>query len=113
MPPLRYRQTACDLLRKNPPDIMGGRAIRGPPERVRGVVPADCQVLSLAKGLENESSLRPTEILHQVLRVRHLAVLSGPSHAEEVARNLPTSVAVASEDLPLARWIQQHFSTDR
>src|SRR5205823_243824 len=82
-------------------------------ERVSGAVPVDCPVLSLAKGLENESFLRPTEILHRVLRVRHLAVLSGPSHAEEVARNLPTSVTVASDDLPLARWIQQHFSTDR
>src|SRR5439155_6898549 len=61
----------------------------------------------------NESLLRPTEILRQLLRVKHVAVLSGPSHAEEVARNLPTSPVAASSDLPPARWIQQHFSTDR
>jgi glycerol-3-phosphate dehydrogenase (NAD(P)+) len=78
-----------------------------------GIVPADRPVLSLAKGLENESFLRPSEILRQVLHVHHLAVLSGPSHAEEVARQLPTSVVVASGDLLLARWIQEHFSTDR
>jgi glycerol-3-phosphate dehydrogenase (NAD(P)+) len=78
-----------------------------------GIVPTDRAVLSLAKGLENESFLRPSEILRQVLHVHDVAVLSGPSHAEEVARQLPTSVVVASSDLPLARWIQQHFSTDR
>src|SRR5207249_7788075 len=80
---------------------------------LRGRLTVRCPVLSLAKGLENESFLRPTEILHQMLRAQDLAVLSGPSHAEEVARGLPTSVVVASDDLPLARWIQQHFTTDR
>jgi glycerol-3-phosphate dehydrogenase (NAD(P)+) len=73
----------------------------------------DRPVLSLAKGLENETFLRPTEILRQVLGVHHVAVLSGPSHAEEVSRGLPTTLVAASTDLDLARWIQQHFSTDR
>jgi glycerol-3-phosphate dehydrogenase (NAD(P)+) len=40
-------------------------------------------------------------------------VLSGPSHAEEVARGLPTTLVAASEDLDLARWVQQCFSTER
>ncbi len=80
---------------------------------IAGALTADRPVLSLVKGLENSSFLRPTEILRQVLHVRHVAVLSGPSHAEEVARGLPTSVVVASADLDLARWIQLHFSTDR
>src|SRR5207244_3154961 len=59
------------------------------------------------------SFLRPSEIVAQVLHIGDVAVLSGPSHAEEVGRNLPTSVVVASPDLTLAQWIQQHFSTDR
>jgi len=80
---------------------------------IAGAVAPDRPVLSLAKGLENESFLRPSEILRQILGVHHVAVLSGPSHAEEVARSLPTSVVVASSDLSLARWIQLHFSTDR
>jgi glycerol-3-phosphate dehydrogenase (NAD(P)+) len=82
-------------------------------ERIARSVPRDRPVLSLAKGLENASFLRPSEILRQVLAVSDVAVLSGPSHAEEVSRNLPTSVVVAGSDLPLARWIQQRFSTDR
>lgn len=70
-------------------------------------------LLSLAKGVENETFLRPTEILRQVVGERPVAVLSGPSHAEEVSRGLPASVVTASEEFDLARWIQEHFSTDR
>jgi glycerol-3-phosphate dehydrogenase (NAD(P)+) len=73
----------------------------------------DVPVLSLAKGLENDTFQRPTEILRQVLDVRRIAVLTGPSHAEEVSRGLPTSVVVASTDVDLARWVQGHFSTER
>jgi glycerol-3-phosphate dehydrogenase (NAD(P)+) len=40
-------------------------------------------------------------------------VLSGPSHAEETSRGLPTSVVVASREPGLAEWVQQAFSTDR
>ncbi len=70
-------------------------------------------VLSLAKGLENGSFLRPSQILEEVLKVERVAVLSGPSHAEEVARGLPTSVVAASSDPDLARRVQHWFSTDR
>jgi glycerol-3-phosphate dehydrogenase (NAD(P)+) len=81
--------------------------------RVAPLVRPGVPVLSLAKGLEMGTFRRPTEILAEILGVRRLAVLSGPSHAEEVSRGLPTSVVVASAELDLARWVQQHFSTDR
>src|SRR5260370_118505 len=70
-------------------------------------------VLSLSKGVENTTFLRPSEILTQILGAEHVAVLSGPSHAEETSRGLPTSVVVASPDVELARWIQARLSTDR
>ncbi len=75
-------------------------------------LPRDRPVLSLAKGMENGTFLRPTEILAEILGTERLAVLSGPSHAEEVSRGQPTSVVVASTDLDLARWIQQHFRAE-
>jgi glycerol-3-phosphate dehydrogenase (NAD(P)+) len=80
---------------------------------IANAIPQNRPILSLVKGLENQSFMWPTEILRQVLGVQRVAVLSGPSHAEEVARQLPTSVVVASSDAELARWIQKHFSTDR
>lgn len=74
---------------------------------------APTPVLSLAKGVEIDTFLRPTEILCEVLGPRPAAVLSGPSHAEEVSRGMPASVVVASADEALARDIQRHFNTDR
>lgn len=70
-------------------------------------------VVSLTKGLEAGTFLRPTEIVGKILRTERLAVLSGPSHAEEVARGMPTSLAVAAADWQLAAWVQERFGTDR
>jgi glycerol-3-phosphate dehydrogenase (NAD(P)+) len=70
-------------------------------------------VLSLAKGLERESFRRPSQIIAEVLGAERVAVLSGPSHAEEVSRGLPTTLVVASADLELAQWVQQRFATER
>ncbi len=70
-------------------------------------------VLSLAKGIEAETFRRPTEVIAEVLGAERVAVLTGPSHAEEVSRGLPTSLVAASEDLELARRVQQHFNTER
>jgi glycerol-3-phosphate dehydrogenase (NAD(P)+) len=81
--------------------------------RIAAAVPARPPVLSLAKGLENRTFLRPTEIVTQLLGIEKTAVLSGPSHAEEISRGLPASVVAASCDAGLAQRIQQHFSTDR
>lgn len=81
--------------------------------QVASLVPAGVPVCSLTKGLELATFRRPTEIIQEVLGPRPTAVLSGPSHAEEVARGMPTSLAAASDDLGLARWIQECFSTER
>lgn len=70
-------------------------------------------VLSLSKGVENETFERPTQILREVLGVQRLAALCGPSHAEEVARGLPASVVVASDDGELAAWVQSCLSSER
>jgi glycerol-3-phosphate dehydrogenase (NAD(P)+) len=70
-------------------------------------------VLSLSKGLEVDTFQLPSEIIRQVTGPRKLAVLSGPSHAEEVSRGMPATVVAASNDLELSRWIQSHLSDDR
>jgi len=82
-------------------------------ERIASAVQPSAPVLSLAKGVENTTFLRPSEILTQVLGVEQTAVLSGPSHAEEISRGMPASLVAASNDMELARWIQRRFSTDR
>jgi len=73
----------------------------------------DVPVISLTKGLEVGTFHRPSEIVGEILRTDRIAVLSGPSHAEEVARGMPTSVVVAAADWGLAAWAQERFGTDR
>ncbi|MCA8952290.1 MAG: NAD(P)-binding domain-containing protein, partial [Planctomycetes bacterium] len=59
-------------------------------------VPGDVPVVSLCKGIEQESGRRPSEVLAEVVgRPARVFALSGPSHAEEVARGLPTTVVIA------------------
>ncbi len=81
--------------------------------RFVSAIGADQPVLSLAKGLENGTFERPTEIIRELVHSTHVAALSGPSHAEEVSRGLPTTVVVASADVELAEWVQDRFSTER
>lgn len=80
---------------------------------VAGALTADRPVISVVKGLEPETFLRPSAIISEVLGHRAVVALSGPSHAEEISRRLPASVVAASGDLALAKQVQQMFNTDR
>ena len=69
-------------------------------------------IVTVSKGLEVETSVRGSEILRQVLGEDILlGGLFGPSHAEEVARRLPTTVTAASRDSAVAAYIQQAFNS--
>ncbi|MCH7527328.1 MAG: NAD(P)-dependent glycerol-3-phosphate dehydrogenase [Planctomycetes bacterium] len=70
-------------------------------------------VISVIKGLENESFMRPSEIIADVLGNCAVVALGGPSHAEEISRRLPASVVAASGDVALAKQVQKMFNTDR
>lgn len=72
---------------------------------------ADSVYVSASKGIEKGTLCRMTEVLAQSLEVdsRQTLTLSGPSHAEEVAREIPTAVVVAGEDHALAKEVQQAF----
>ena len=68
---------------------------------VAELLPPDVPVLSVVKGIENVSFARPSRIVVELLGDRPVSVLSGPSHAEEVARGLPASVVVGGDDSTL------------
>ncbi len=73
----------------------------------------DRPVVSVIKGLENQTFMRPSEIIEDVLGSRPVVALGGPSHAEEISRRLPASVVAASGDVALAKTVQDMFTTDR
>ena len=77
--------------------------------------PRDLPICSVAKGIENQTLFRPTQILRDVLdpgrrQPRPLAVLSGPCIAPEVGRGLPATVTAASEAPGLAERVQRLFA---
>lgn len=82
-------------------------------KRFAGKWPVTMPTVSLAKGLENDTFMRPSQILHAALGLQQVAVLSGPSHAEEVSRGQPTSLVAAADDESLAMSIQRVFNSDR
>ncbi len=69
--------------------------------------------ISVIKGIEQKTLKRMSELILEVLGERELAVLSGPSIAPEVARGLPTTIAVASSDEVFSRRVRDIFRTER
>ena len=65
-----------------------------------GLLPPDCVVVSAAKGLEVGSCLRMTEVLAQEIPALagRIAALSGPNHAEEVGRKIPSATVAGCAD---------------
>ena len=68
--------------------------------------------LNLAKGIEVGTCMRMSELVEEILGPVRYVVLSGPSHAEEVARFVPTAVMTASKDAAAARAIQQAWMNE-
>ena len=81
---------ACDAILL----VCPAQAVRSVAARLPGRAP----VVICAKGIEAASGLLMPEVLAEVLPGRHLAMLSGPSFAEETVRGLPTAVSVATDD---------------
>lgn len=67
-------------------------------------------MVSSSKGLEDGSLKRMSEVIKEVFPDNTVAVLTGPSHAEELGRGIPTAVVAASEDTEAAKLIQKTFS---
>lgn len=78
--------------------------------KLKGKIPIE-KVVSLTKGIEVETLKRPTEIIKEVLGAKSIAALSGPSISFEVARNIPATCAIASENEAFAKEMQEVFTT--
>ncbi len=74
-------------------------------------LPGSATLVSCTKGIEFATGYRMSQILGEVFPGRPLAVLSGPSHAEEVGRRVPTAVVAGSSDPEVAGRVQRLFST--
>ena len=74
----------------------------------------DAVVVSTAKGIERDTALCMTQVIEEELGGRgRVAALSGPSHAEEVGRKVPTGCVAASRDMAAAELVQDVFMNSR
>ena len=70
-------------------------------------------VVSIAKGIEEGSLKRISEVIEEEIPSNPIVILSGPSHAEEVALDIPTTVVVTSKKMEYAKIVQDVFMTSK
>ena len=76
-------------------------------KNMKGRIPQDAVIVNVAKGIELDSWLRISQIIAEELGPVNYVDLSGPSHAEEVARQVPTAVTAAGEKIECAKFVQK------
>lgn len=86
-------------------------AIRSEAEKLKALgLPETTPLLSCAKGIERNTGERMSEILRDVFPHNPIGILTGPNHAEEIAKDLVTCAVVASDNPDFATALQELFS---
>ena len=79
---------------------------------LKGLVKDGQIIINVAKGFETDTYMILTDVIKLELETADVYVLSGPSHAEEVSRRLPTVVTIAGENPVTAKYLQDAFSSE-
>lgn len=80
-------------------------------KELKGIINENIPIISIAKGIDPETDERLSVIIERELE-NPVVVLSGPSHAEEVAAEIPTTIVVTSKDMKYAEKVQDLFMTN-
>lgn len=96
----------CDILIFGIPSPF----VRDVAKEVKPYIGNETVIVNTGKGIEDGSLKLLSEVLEEELESDKIVVLSGPSHAEEVARCIPTTVAAASKNTEAAKYVQQVLS---
>ena len=88
-------------------------AVRPTAHRLVGCLKDGAVVVNVGKGFEKDTQKRLSVVIEEELPAARVVVLSGPSHAEEVARCVPTSLVAASTDPSAAEYVQDLVHTSR
>jgi len=90
--------------------VTPSHGVRGTAAGMSATLGRDVPVINLAKGVEQGTLMRMTQVLEEVLGNRaRLAALSGPNHAEEVSKGVPSATVVAAYDESVGRMFQELF----
>lgn len=79
-------------------------------EGFKGLITDNHLVVSLTKGLCEKTNKRMTQLAKEILGLKSVVALAGPTHAEEVSRGIPTAIVAACEDEDKARRVQRIWS---
>ena len=88
-------------------------AVRSTSRKIAPYLKEGTVLVSVAKGIEKDSCLLLHQVIEEEIPGCPVVVLSGPSHAEEVARGVPTGVVVASESKEAAMLAQDLFMNEQ
>ena len=87
--------------------------VRSTMEKAKDYIPEGQIIVDVAKGIESSTLFTMSEIIEDVLgNNMRVVALSGPTHAEEVAKDMPTTIVSASKDLEAAKIVQDAFMND-
>ena len=87
-------------------------AVREVAKKAAPFVKPETVVLNVGKGFEEGTAKRLSQVIAEELPDNRVAVMAGPCHAEEVSRNIPTTVVMSSEDMTTAEFLQERLQTD-
>ncbi|MDF2838616.1 MAG: glycerol-3-phosphate dehydrogenase [Evtepia sp.] len=100
----------CDVVVVATPSF----AVRETARKMKGFLSSKTILVSVAKGIEKETSLRLSQVIREETKdAWPVAVLTGPTHAEEVSRHVPTGCVSACEDRIIAERVQDLFLSER
>lgn len=86
--------------------------VRSVAEQAKDYIPEGQKIVNVGKGIEDGTFKTLSEIIEEVLPGRDVCVLSGPSHAEEVVKGVPTTVVVGAKSYDSAVFIQDIFMNE-
>ena len=89
------------------------RFIRSTSAKIKDFVKDKQIIVNVSKGIEESTLMTMTDIISEEIPGCYAVVLSGPSHAEEVGRGLPTTCVVGAEDMEVAKFVQDIFMNNR
>ena len=81
-------------------------------QQLAALIPDQALLVSAVKGIENETLLRPSQMIQQIVGQRPVVVLGGPCHAEEITARKPASIVAACDSLDAAERIQSLMSME-
>ncbi|TYQ12997.1 UNVERIFIED_CONTAM: glycerol 3-phosphate dehydrogenase (NAD(P)+) [Acetivibrio alkalicellulosi] len=91
--------------------VVPSHTIRNNAKLISRYIKDNTIIVSCSKGIETQTGLRLSQVINQEIPKARIVALSGPSHAEEVAKAIPTTIVSASEDIKAAEYVQDLFMT--